>query len=101
MKPSHRHKVAEHATKKKFSIFIGIVVFFSFCWNIPGIFIYETITTGEGKKAQVSVTKTSLAKDMLFGQVYLTIGHSIIQFFIPIITLIVLNTFIVLKVHNP
>ena len=99
--PSQFEKVHKLATKKKFSILIGIVVFFSFCWNIPRILTFKTLTTGEGKDVQVTVKETSLGQDALFGKVYLTIGHSIVQFFIPIVILMVLNTRIVLQVHNP
>ena len=105
MKPSLSEfvRVHKHATKKNFSILIGIVVFFSFCWNIPRIFQYYTLTTGVGKKAKVSVLRSSLVKDELFAQpwfeqAYVTIGHAIIHFFIPIVLLIVLNTRLVLKV---
>ena len=103
MKPSlskfeREHK---HATKKNFSKLIGIVVFFSFCWNIPMSFTFETLTTGEGKEAEVTVQEASLGKDELFKQVYLTFGHAIVHFFIPIVILMVLNTRLVLKVKSP
>jgi len=72
---------------------IGLVFLFSLIWNIPNCFFWKWVTSNN----ITSVVKTDLADDKYgsYEKFYVTYGHSIIKFFLPMVILIVLNSLIV------
>ena len=86
--------IAYLITKRKTKIYIACIIGFSLVWNLPKFFIYEWIS----RNGNYEVLPTQFSRSYLFRNVYVPWGHGIVQFFIPMTILIVLNTCLVRKV---
>ena len=87
--------IAYLITKSKTKIYIACIIGFSLVWNLPKFFIYEWIS----RNGNYEVLPTQFSRSYLFRNVYVPWGHGIVQFFIPMTILIVLNTCLVRKVR--
>ena len=85
------HKAASHNTVKRAKITIACIITLSILYNIPHFFI----TAQEGKQC----IPFGNAIDSLFGQIYYWLSL-IINFFIPFILLLVMNSFIIHTIRN-
>ena len=77
-------------SKSKTKRYIVCVVFFSLIWNFPKCFFY--------KWKNGHFINTNLFHNKIFKNVYIFWGHAIIEFCLPLTLLIILNSFLVLKV---
>ena len=84
-------------TVKLYQIGIGSVILFSVIWNFPKFFEYEFYTTTLNT---TSYGKTAFGTTDTYKKGYLAWGFPLVQFFIPILVLIVLNYFLIQKVSS-
>lgn len=83
--------------QKTYIIGIGAVVLFSVIWNFPKCFEYTFYTT---QKNTTSYRDTEFGSTKTYQNGYKGWGYPIVQFFIPILVLIVLNFFLVQKINE-
>lgn len=88
----HQRKLAHMISRRKTTMYIGWVILFSVLWNLPKCFIYK-FENGQ-------VLKNDIARSNIFKNIYIAWGHGIVQFFIPLTLLIVLNLFLLIKVRK-